>query len=73
MASHLSVDTRAATALKLRAAADLLDRGEDVEAGRILLAGVPAVIADVKANVGPLKWGIWVKLFIAPFLNSLLK
>lgn len=51
--SYLNDTTRADSVKKLRDAADLLDRGEELEAGKLILAGLTPVAADLKRKFGP--------------------
>jgi len=64
MASHLTDDTRADAVTRLREAADLLERGEEKEAGKLILAGLKPVAIDMRRTYGPLVKivvGRWVR------------
>jgi hypothetical protein len=62
--SNLTESTRATSAEKLRQAADLLEHGEEMAAGKILLDGLVPVARDLKVKYGPmvrLMVGAWVR------------
>ena len=51
--SHLTDETRAESVDKLRQAADLLEQGQEKEAGRLILSGLKPVAADLRKTYGP--------------------
>lgn len=51
--SHLSDTTRADSVAKLRQAADLLEQGDEKEAGKLILEGLKPVAMDLRKTWGP--------------------
>lgn len=50
----LSDQTRAESVAKLRHAADLLEAGDEIGCGKLLLDGLTPVAGDLKRTYGPL-------------------
>lgn len=63
--STLSDATRADSVAKLRQAADLLERGEEAEAGKMILSGLKPVAIDLQKTYGPM-----VRLLISSWVRS---
>ena len=73
MADFLKPATRETIISTCFAVINALRDGDDQRAGLAALSVVKPIVADVKAAVGETKWGIWIKLFVGPFINSLLR
>lgn len=52
--SHLTDATRAESVAKLRQAADLLEGGNEMDAGKTILSGLGPVARDLKRTYGPM-------------------
>lgn len=65
--SYLGDATRADSVSKLREAADLLERGEELAAGKMILAGLTPIAADLKRTYGP-----GVKLIVNGWIRTVL-
>lgn len=63
--STLSDATRADSVAKLRQAADLLERGEEAEAGKMILSGLKPVAIDLRKTYGPM-----VRLLVSSWVRS---
>ena len=63
--SHLSDEVRAESVMRMREAATMLEHGSEVDAGRLLLAGLKPVAIDLKRRYGPM-----VRLMIGSWLRS---
>jgi hypothetical protein len=66
--SYLADDTRMDSAAKLRQAADLLERGDEKEAGKLILDGLAPVARDLKRTYGPM-----VKLMVGSWVRRVLE
>lgn len=66
--SHLSNLTRVDSVAKLREAADLLERGDEREAGRMILTGLVPVARDLQRTYGPI-----VRLMVSQWVREVFK
>lgn len=64
--SHLTDDVRAASVAKLREAADVLERGDEIAAGKMLLVGLKPIALDLKRKYGPI-----VNLMVKSWIRGL--
>lgn len=65
--SNLSDQTRADSSKRLREAADLLDRGDELAAGKMILEGLKPVALELKRTYGPM-----VKLLVNGWIRGVL-
>ena len=62
--TNLSATTRDESVQRLREAADLLEQGKELDAGKMILAGLKPVALDLRRKYGPmvrLLVGSWVR------------
>ena len=64
--SQLTDETRTESVAKLRAAADLLERGEEKEAGKVILAGLKPGAKALRA-----KYGFVVRMMVGSWVRSI--